>query len=63
MFGMDAGAPVVHTLSQRLELARQGPTDSGVSKAVDEELVWMVGNMVAVYLEMGCVEKPESLEC
>ncbi len=26
-------------------------------------VVWMVGNMVAVYLEMGCVEEPESLEC
>ena len=55
--------PVVHTLSQRLERMREGPADPGREASVDQELVAEVDAMVAAYLEMGCAEEPDSLEC
>lgn len=54
---------MVHTLSQRLERMREGPADPGREASVDQELVAEVDAMVAAYLEMGCAEEPDSLEC
>jgi len=61
--GWTPGPPVLLSLSQRLELMRRSNSYSPKETEVDQDLVEKVGAMVTAYLEMGCVEEPESLEC
>jgi len=59
----EPGPPLFETLSDRLELMSEKPQYPDSAPKIDSELVEMVAGMVEQYLEMGCAEEPDSLEC